>query len=367
MASSDDDEDLKLAMALSMQQTPPKITNHLTTNNAVVDLTSDSEHEDENMRRAIELSLQAPVGCDNLKHSLVKNSLPASSNLNKVTTSASPTRSTKDDASTTLSSTPRGISGLDRKAMEQERLARLGKRKRDLSPERPLKQIVKTSHPEVTHTFGITPQPSAGTNLQYPRGVIKRTAATKFPRTDDITLDEVLQADSVNIAVISSFMWDSEWLNEKLDPVKVKQIWIMNAKGHDVQLRWMREMEKAGIPNLKLHFPPMDGMIHSMHSKFMLLFGQEKLRIVIPTANMTPFDWGEVKNNWQPGVMENSAFLIDLPRRNDGIAEDTQDLTAFARELIHFLEEQRVGKKVMDGVLKHDFSQTQHLAFVHSM
>jgi hypothetical protein len=82
---------------------------------------------------------------------------------------------------------------------------------------------------------------------------------------------------------------------------------------------------------------------------------------------MTPIDWGEVKNAWQPGVMENSVFLVDLPRRTDGAAARKDRLTGFGRELVYFLEQQEVDRKVIDGVLKFDFSQTSHLAFVHSM
>jgi len=36
-----------------------------------------------------------------------------------------------------------------------------------------------------------------------------------------------------------------------------------------------------------------------MHSKLMLLFHPEYLRVVVPTANLTNYDWGET------GVMEN--------------------------------------------------------------
>ena len=36
-----------------------------------------------------------------------------------------------------------------------------------------------------------------------------------------------------------------------------------------------------------------------MHSKLMLLFHPNYLRIVVPSANLVPYDWGEV------GVMEN--------------------------------------------------------------
>ena len=53
------------------------------------------------------------------------------------------------------------------------------------------------------------------------------------------------------------------------------------------------------MPNLRLCFPPMDGQINCMHSKLMLLFHRDYLRIVVPTANLTTFDWGE------NGLMEN--------------------------------------------------------------
>ena len=246
--------------------------------------------------------------------------------------------------------------GIDRKAMEQERLARLGKRKRDPSPDRPSKQIAKLSDTDsVTHL------------LQYPRGTIKRTFARAFPRTDDITIDELLEASNVNIAVIGSFQYESDWLYQKLDPLKVKQIWLMNAPGPDVQQKMIKEWAETGVPNLKLHFPPMGGMIHSMHSKFMLLFGKDKLRIVVPTANMERTAWGEVANDWQPGVMENSVFLIDLPRRRDDSVGKKEDLTPFGRELMYFLEKQEVGPSVAGGLLKFDFSQTSHLAFIHAM
>lgn len=248
--------------------------------------------------------------------------------------------------------------GMDRKAMEEERLARLGKRKRESSPERPSKQASKTIPP---------PASSTDTTLQYPMGTIKRTFATKYPRTDDTTIDEVLEADTVRTAVISSFMWDSEWLFKKLDPVKTKQLWIMNAKGKDIQQRWQKEMEAMGVPNLKIHFPPMDGMIQSMHSKLMLLFGPKKLRIVIPTANMIQTDWGEVANDWQPGVMENSIFLIDLPRRGNETTSTKENMTRFGQELMYFLEMQKVPEMVLQGILNFDFSQTSHLAFVHSI
>jgi hypothetical protein len=43
----------------------------------------------------------------------------------------------------------------------------------------------------------------------------------------------------------------------------------------------------------------MDGLINCMHSKLQLLFYDQYLRVVIPSGNLTTYDWGET------GVMEN--------------------------------------------------------------
>ncbi|KAI4671556.1 uncharacterized protein J4E78_000052 [Alternaria triticimaculans] len=308
-----------------------------------IDLTSDTEDEDDDdLRRAIALSMQESANND------VKQSSASS---------APPTSVAKTAA---FVDKPPGFMGMDRKAMELERLARLGKRKREASPEAPSKQVARA--PAAKSDSGETP-------LQYPSGAIKRTFASKYPRTDDITIEELLEADKVNTAVISSFQYDSGWLYEKLDPTKVKQIWLMTGKhrGEDVQAKRIQEWRESRVPNMKLHFPPMGGMIASMHSKFMLLFGKDKLRIAVPTANMTQTDWGEVANDWQPGIMENSVFLIDLPRRHDGTVTEAKDLTPFGRELVYFLEQQEVGPQIITGLLKCDFSKTNHLAFVHSI
>ncbi|KAF2821966.1 phospholipase D/nuclease [Ophiobolus disseminans] len=366
MASSDDDE-LKLAMALSMQQSSPE-TPKFKVANVAIDLTSDTEDEgdDEDMRRAIALSLQEATV-------LSDSEAPLKSPLRRFSASSNPVQGKEaaqpsaGPVSTRASDGSSSLFGLDRKSMEQERLVRLGKRKRDSLPERPSKQVATMPTTTSIQPPSVKSFSFQNGTVQYPKGIIKRTFANRYPRTDDITLEEVLQADSVDIAIISSFEWDSEWLWNKLNPLKVKQIWIMNAKDGDTQERFRQDMKDSQVPNLRIHFPPMDGMIHSMHSKFILLFGKNKLRLVVPTANMTPTDWGEVENDWQPGIMENSVFLVDLPRRSDGAVGNKLHLTVFGKEVVNFLEEQQVERQVINGVMKFDFSNTTHLAFVHSI
>ncbi|KOS16800.1 hypothetical protein ESCO_004588 [Escovopsis weberi] len=73
-----------------------------------------------------------------------------------------------------------------------------------------------------------------------------------------------------------------------------------------------------------------------MHSKLQILKFEGYIRIVIPTGNFVPYDWGE-----------------------DGIMENT--------ELKYFLEALGVGDRMIASLSRYDFSKTANYAFVHSM
>lgn len=55
---------------------------------------------------------------------------------------------------------------------------------------------------------------------------------------------------------------------------------------------------------IRFVFPPMGGPFGCMHSKLQLLKYPKALRIVVPTGNLVPYDWGE------GGVIENVMLLM---------------------------------------------------------
>lgn len=210
-----------------------------------------------------------------------------------------------------------------------------------------------------------TPPSTQPGDLQYPTGVVKKTWAFGHDRTSkDIKLEEVLEPQSLRTAVLSAFQWDVEWVLSKLkvpqNGGQTKCIFVMQAKEESLKEE-MLEQTKDQKSWLRLCFPSMEGQIHCMHSKLMLLFHPNKLRIAIPTANLLNFDWGET------GVMENSVWLIDLPRLPDGEKTTRDDLTAFAREMLFFCQRQGIDQAVRDGVLNFDFTATADIAFVHTV
>lgn len=92
----------------------------------------------------------------------------------------------------------------------------------------------------------------------------------------------------------------------------------------------------------------------------MILVYSDFLRVAVPTANMRDFDWGET------GIMENSVFLIDLPRFTEGMPEGYK-VTRFQEELLHFCKFQDMPENILSGIRKFDFSATKKMAFVHTM
>nr|POF13893.1 tyrosyl-dna phosphodiesterase 1 [Quercus suber] len=313
-----------------------------------------------------------------------------------------------DQASTESGQAMSSLARLDRKAMEQERLSRIQKRQRSISPPGHRRKAPKLTETHINLPSGArlttftslvdhdqamrksdaanvaneklksgehrllisersttNESSTAPGDLAYPRGIVKKTWAFKHERTGyEVKIEEVLEPSTLRTAVLSAFQWDMPWILSKLKtPDKkgvTKCVFIMQAKEQELRDKMLADTNEVRS-FLRLCFPPMVGQTHCMHSKLMLLFHPKKLRIAIPTANLLNFDWGET------GLMENSVFMIDLPRFSDGQKTASNDLSAFARELLYFLDKQGLDQDVRDGVANFDFSATRDLRFIHTV
>ncbi|KAI9711812.1 MAG: hypothetical protein M1820_001957 [Bogoriella megaspora] len=335
MADSDEDEDLKQAIKLSLEQEQ-----------------HNTERQDNH-----EIQTSSRADPDAAKNSI---NLPES-----ITLSGVPFANQAGQSSTT------GLLGLDRKTMEQERLARLRSRKnqQSISPP-PLRRDGEpaSNKRKLDQTDLLVPQSrivsnetqfTASDELQYPNGIVRRTWAFGHERQNDIKIEEVLQKSSLKVAVLSAFQWDIDWVLSKCDINKTKFVFVMQAKDEAYRQK-LREDVKAW-PFARLCLPPMPGQVNCMHSKLMLLFHTNHLRIAVPSANLMRYDWGET------GVMENSVFLIDLPRLPKEKRISREELTLFGKELLYFVDAMGLQEDAKDGMLNFDFSKTAHLAFVHTI
>ncbi|KAM7192670.1 tyrosyl-DNA phosphodiesterase 1 [Naviculisporaceae sp. PSN 640] len=297
------------------------------------------------------------------------------------------------------------LGGLDRKKMEEERLARLGKRKASEltggpkeENDRAMKQRAGPMHrsalvnsgvyqrqkldwPRTDSPASLTSLPSLGSsgqapsrssnfttnnertsarntsNVPFPRGVVKKTWSRSQPRLgDDIKIEEVFQKEKLRLAVLSSYQWDDEWIETKLDMANTKVVFIAFA-ANDAE----KELMESNVSRARVRFcfPRMQN-IGAMHSKLQLLKYDDYLRIVVPTGNLVPYDWGET------GTMENMVFIIDLPKL-EGPNQERATLTTFGQDLSYFLTEQGLDDRLVESLKKYDFSETERYGFVHSI
>ncbi|KAL3448542.1 tyrosyl-DNA phosphodiesterase-domain-containing protein [Aspergillus insuetus] len=372
-----EDEALRAAIAASLEDVQTPVQTQANNNvKSVVDLTGDSDDddndvmppfpksksvigsetsrevsvlddadEDEDLERAIALSLKAASGQDNPWAETVTIS-PVKKQIQ-----------TKDEVLPENSA--QSFLSMDRKKMEEERLARLAKRKAEDGPG-PDQRNVKQPRIEASVQHTQISGPSSAPSIQFPDGTVKKTFAFGYRRThEDIKIEEVLQKSNLELAVLSSFMWDMDWLFSKVDLRNTRFIMVMQAKDDATKRQY--ESETAPMKNLRLCFPPMDGQVNCMHSKLMLLFHPGYLRIAVPTANLVPFDWGETG-----GIMENSVFLIDLPKM-DPTVPTTDSKTNFYTDLVYFLKASTLHDNIITKLKDFDFSKTAQFAFVHTI
>lgn len=139
---------------------------------------------------------------------------------------------------------------LDRKKMEEERLARLRKRKAEPDAHSSASQRPKLLSPADKQSSGAVqaslqhqapnlnsnshgdPKPSAA--LTYPKGVVLRTWVRSLPRDGDIKIEEVFQKNDLELALLSSFQWDEDWLMSKLDTKKTKVLLVAYAANDEI-------------------------------------------------------------------------------------------------------------------------------------
>jgi hypothetical protein len=148
-----------------------------------------------------------------------------------------------------IATTSTGFGGLDRVQMERERLARA---KQAGIRQNPIAKRARVDHP--THP----PQMSLGsssqhtgmhyhsvvnTGLEYPDGTIKWTSAVGFPvESHHITIEQVLQKDTLKAAVLSAFQVlptpplmqiDFPWILGKMDRSKTAVVFVAHSESDD--------------------------------------------------------------------------------------------------------------------------------------
>jgi hypothetical protein len=112
----------------------------------------------------------------------------------------------------------------------------------------PTRNLAESSHAKIPEAQPSSDQQAPmGRGIQYPHGVVKQTWAYGFPRVGDIKIEEVLQKHDLDLAVLSSFQWNEEWLLSKLDMTRTKLMLVTQATN--------AEEVSLDLSSLSIHHP----------------------------------------------------------------------------------------------------------------
>ncbi|CAE6445348.1 unnamed protein product [Rhizoctonia solani] len=265
-----------------------------------------------------------------------KGKAPASSSENPVNGNSSAEEGSSPGPPIIATLSPMAAFRAERMRMEQERLARL-KRRRPSPPavnhdidgddeeaidDRPSKR----PSPVHSSSSSATSSNLYGGSFNIPdksglfwHGALRQTANKHVSPTQDkqpifrLTTDIIpppstsalTSSDSRNalsFVIVSSFALEISWLY-RLFPPDVPVI-VVAQPGQDGRA----EVHHA-LPGWVRASPKLEGGRGCMHVKLLLLFYKSgRLRVVIPTANFIPHDWRDI---------ENSVWLQDIPLRTD--------------------------------------------------
>ncbi|KAJ2110521.1 hypothetical protein GGI16_000264, partial [Coemansia sp. S142-1] len=135
-------------------------------------------------------------------------------------------------------------------------------------------------------------------DLVYPDGAVRTTPLIGIPGSNDsVTLDDLLNADHLGHAVLTTFVVDEPWLLSHFNPTTALTL-VANAQA-DSDARTQRS---GDIIRVQPEFPKPHVQI--VHSKLLLLFYAHSMRLVVCTGNLVEDDWT---------IMHNCVYVHDFP------------------------------------------------------
>ncbi|KAI5788313.1 tyrosyl-DNA phosphodiesterase-domain-containing protein [Geopyxis carbonaria] len=115
---------------------------------------------------------------------------------------------------------------------------------------------------------------------------------------DTVSITTLLSSPLLSKIWIFNFCHDIEWTMSQLDPDIAETVPVTFVHGHwkrDDPARLLLEQEAKQYSNVKLAAAYMPEPFGTHHTKMLVLFRRDDLaRVVIHTANMLAFDWGNM-------------------------------------------------------------------------
>ncbi|KAJ3173533.1 hypothetical protein HDU88_002619 [Geranomyces variabilis] len=319
---SDQDEDLKAALLLSLQPAEVLVVEdgeEFAENVPALESSDDAVRlfsEDEEL-------VQSQINGVVEKSLAQLSSVCATSRANGIV--ITPAKPTDEASAQSASATEPAESGSmaaipNRAELERQRLERLAR---------------KRPAPESSSPLPPPKRPTLAYPMTYAAGTTMLTYVQGHSRAGYTRFEDLVNQNALQRAVLSSFQLNYDWIGSKF-PSDIK-LAVLCPRFSDLP----SDKKQLVDGNTLYIFPPI-GSRGCMHAKFMLLFYPGFLRVVITSANLTEYDWE---------TLENVLWVQDFP-----LYEDPPKSCSFGEDLINVLREMTVPESIIPAVRKADFA-----------
>lgn len=117
-----------------------------------------------------------------------------------------------------------------------------------------------------------------------------RIGMTMVPESNsNLYITDLITRPQLQLAVFSAYVIDQEWLETLIPPRTSVVLFCQRPKGRTV------ETTIQVSPTLRIVFPQISDY-GCMHVKLMLLYYEDRVRVVIGSSNLVEYDWSQIEN-----------------------------------------------------------------------
>ncbi|KAJ2809539.1 hypothetical protein H4R20_000041 [Coemansia guatemalensis] len=186
-------------------------------------------------------------------------------------------------------------------------------------------------------------------HLQYPDGAVRITQLKDVPDNseDTVNLAELLDATELTEALLTTYALDMDWLLAHFRPdtqltLIADQQQLSRKMENTPEQKQLRKEQGIRMITPEFIIPE----VQIMHTKLMLLFYPEHMRLLVSSANLVEDEWS---------IVQNSVFVQDFPLDNRQIFAANE----FSKDLAYSLHDLSAPFAIIARFNNVDFSRAK--------
>ncbi|GAA5936937.1 hypothetical protein JCM3775_002749 [Rhodotorula graminis] len=201
--------------------------------------------------------------------------------------------------------------------------------------------------------------PSHKHSHRFWRGAVKRVPSKFHPDRDSYSFADLIGSRStLQAAVVSAYVSEPEWVVSHFGdetPLLLVQARLEGDSQPALAVCSLKPNTFRVVPKERLS-GPYPGV---MHTKLMIYYHDDYMRVVIPTANAVPYDWDTI---------DNALFVVDFPYAPSDVKDPfkNETHTQFSRSFLQVCFTLDIPKRFVQPASQYEFLASSDVRLVHS-